>query len=240
MRSRNKTPKVQAEEGSSSQPQKKRKKKVVETMLVDEPEEDEPGANVERDQDPVSPTMEEVLKDIDYGLESEKVAGEEGGNEEKSSSDSEKKRKRSGDNDDEAYVPSLEHVLNVQTPPSERIKKSSARKRVVSPAARKLRIKFRSRPAPEPQQPHQPSPPKQPFPPHQQPSPPHQPSPQSSPHLRMSTPLHEQPVITSPHIFQTPPTTQPPVHTTPGSSGLKVFHLFLKIFLLKTLEISIL
>ncbi|KAM0040953.1 hypothetical protein Hdeb2414_s0011g00360501 [Helianthus debilis subsp. tardiflorus] len=40
-RDRKRTPKVQAEKGSFSQPQKKRKKKVVETMLVDEPEEEE-------------------------------------------------------------------------------------------------------------------------------------------------------------------------------------------------------
>ncbi|MFS7946776.1 hypothetical protein Hanom_Chr06g00540261 [Helianthus anomalus] len=44
------TPKLQAEEGSSSQPKKKRQKKVVETMLVDIPEEDDTEANVERDQ----------------------------------------------------------------------------------------------------------------------------------------------------------------------------------------------
>ncbi|MFS7946753.1 hypothetical protein Hanom_Chr06g00540011 [Helianthus anomalus] len=84
-------------------------------MLVDEPEEDDTEADAKRDQ---------------------KVAGEEGDDEEKSSSDSEvdeteswenvisdkekqKKRKRSGDDDDEAYVPSPEHVQEVQTPPSE-------------------------------------------------------------------------------------------------------------------------
>ncbi|MFS7968149.1 hypothetical protein Hanom_Chr09g00794091 [Helianthus anomalus] len=40
------TPKVQAMEGSSSQPQKKHRKKAVETLLVDEPEEDETEANI--------------------------------------------------------------------------------------------------------------------------------------------------------------------------------------------------
>ncbi|MFS7962752.1 hypothetical protein Hanom_Chr08g00730251 [Helianthus anomalus] len=125
-----------------------------------------------------------------------------------------KKRKRSGDDDDDLYIPSPEHVQEVQTPPSEGRKKFSARKRVVSPAARKLKIKFKSKPASEPQQPlsepqakpHQ-SPPQQPVPDPipsspKQPSPPHQQSPQSSPQLHISTPTHEQPIITSPHKLQ--------------------------------------
>ncbi|KAM0031142.1 hypothetical protein Hdeb2414_s0017g00505221 [Helianthus debilis subsp. tardiflorus] len=83
------TPKVQIEEGSSSQPKKKRQKKTVETLLVNEPEEDEIEADAERDQDPMSPETEQVLENIDYGLETEKAAGEEGDDEEKSLSDSE-------------------------------------------------------------------------------------------------------------------------------------------------------
>ncbi|MFS7980241.1 hypothetical protein Hanom_Chr10g00937101 [Helianthus anomalus] len=183
--SRKTTSKVQAEEGSSSQLKKKRQKKVVETMLVDEPEE-----NVERDEDPVSPTMEQVLKDINYGLGTGETAGEEGDDVEKSSSDSE-----------------LDET--------ERWKK--------------LRIKLKSKPIPQPPSEPQQSPPQQSVPdpiqsPPKQPSPSKQPSPPpSSPHLRISTPTHEQPVITSPHILQTPPTTQPHVHTTPGSSSLKDF-----------------
>ncbi|MFS7997533.1 hypothetical protein Hanom_Chr12g01142901 [Helianthus anomalus] len=131
-RSRKTTPKVQAEEGPSSQPKKKRQKKTVETLLVDEPEEDEPEANVERDEDPVSPTMEQVLKDIDYGLGTGETTGEEGDDVEKSSSESEvdetvrwqkviskkekqKKRKKSGDDDDDAYVPSPEHVQDQES-----------------------------------------------------------------------------------------------------------------------------
>ncbi|MFS7911975.1 hypothetical protein Hanom_Chr02g00124371 [Helianthus anomalus] len=51
------TPEVQAEEGSSSQPQKKRRKKAVETLLVDEPEENEIKANVEKDQEQLTPKM---------------------------------------------------------------------------------------------------------------------------------------------------------------------------------------
>ncbi|MFS7978717.1 hypothetical protein Hanom_Chr10g00918721 [Helianthus anomalus] len=157
-RSRKTTPKVQAEEGSSTQPKKKRQKKVVETLLVDEPEEDEPATNVERDQDPESPTMEQVLKDIDYCLETGETAGEKGDDKDKSSSDSkideterwkkvicdkkkQKKRKRSGDDDDEAYIPSPEHVQDVQTSPSSGgRKKSNERKHVVSPAAAENQI----------------------------------------------------------------------------------------------------
>ncbi|MFS7936089.1 hypothetical protein Hanom_Chr05g00411361 [Helianthus anomalus] len=45
-KSRKSTPKVQADEGSSSQP-KKRRKKAVETLLVDEPDEEEPEAKAE-------------------------------------------------------------------------------------------------------------------------------------------------------------------------------------------------
>ncbi|MFS8035005.1 hypothetical protein Hanom_Chr17g01587891 [Helianthus anomalus] len=104
-------------------------------MMVDEPEEDEPEANVQRDQDPVSPGMEQLLENIDYGLETEKAVGEEGDDEEKSSSDSavdeterwkkvisdrekQKKRKRNAGDDDDLYIPSPEHVQEVQSPPS--------------------------------------------------------------------------------------------------------------------------
>ncbi|XP_022014011.1 myb-like protein X [Helianthus annuus] len=119
-------------------------------MLVNEPEEeeDEALADAEREQDPVSLETEQILKNIDYGSETEKAAGEEGTDEEESSSDSEidetdrwrkvmsdiknqekqKKRKRSGDDNDDLYIPSLEHVQEVQTPPSEDRKKSNARK----------------------------------------------------------------------------------------------------------------
>ncbi|KAJ0752379.1 hypothetical protein HanPI659440_Chr09g0323661 [Helianthus annuus] len=56
------TPKVQTEEGSSSQPQKKRKKKAVETLLVDEPEEDETEANVEKDRSFVNDDLVKKLQ----------------------------------------------------------------------------------------------------------------------------------------------------------------------------------
>ncbi|KAM0044406.1 hypothetical protein Hdeb2414_s0010g00352851 [Helianthus debilis subsp. tardiflorus] len=147
------------------------------------------------------------------------------------------KRKRGGDDDDGLYIPSPEHVQEVQTPPSSGgRKKSNARKHVKSPATRRLKILLKSKPIqepsqppsppPEPQQqpsPHQSPPPQQPLP-DPIPSPPKQPSPpHSSPQPRISTPTHEQPIITSPRILQTPPTTQPPVQTTPGSSRFKDF-----------------
>ncbi|KAJ0766220.1 hypothetical protein HanPI659440_Chr08g0313011 [Helianthus annuus] len=212
-------------------------------MMVDEPEEDETGVNVEEDQDRLSPETERLMKDLDDTLEVEKAAGEKVvDDKEKSSSNAEesdidaeterwikenydprdrvkqKKRKRSADDDDETYVPTPEHVQGVQTPPSGGRKKSTSRKHVVSPAVRKLKITLKSKPIQEP--PNQPpSPPPEPQPQ----SPQHLQSPQSSPQLRISTPIHEQHVITSPHILQTPPTSQPPVQTTPGSSGFKDF-----------------
>ncbi|KAM0063684.1 hypothetical protein Hdeb2414_s0003g00093891 [Helianthus debilis subsp. tardiflorus] len=159
------TPKVQHEEGSSSQPQKKCKKKAVETMLVDEPEEDETEANVDKDQEQLSPKTEQLMKSLDDTLEVDKSAGEKvGDDKEKSSSDEEesdidaetkrwnkvnfdprerlikKKRKRSADDDDDETYEPTEDVQVEKTPPSGGRKKSTTRKRVVSPAVRKLKI----------------------------------------------------------------------------------------------------
>ncbi|MFS7969054.1 hypothetical protein Hanom_Chr09g00804661 [Helianthus anomalus] len=259
------THKDQVEEGSSSQPKSKHQKKVVETLLVDEPEE-EPEAYVEGDNVRLSPESERLLKSLnEYNAEAKKAAGEnEGNNEENSSSissDSEidetkhlkrikaeiekekqLKRKRKEDKDDDLYILSPDHVQkDSQTPPSSGgRKKLSARKRGVSPKAarRKLTIKLKPKCASKPKPP---TPPNQPTPPEpqQQPSPiqsslhqspPHQPSPphqspphQTSPHIRIATPLHEQPIITSQHTLQTPPSSQPQVQTTPGSSGYRNF-----------------
>ncbi|KAJ0772829.1 hypothetical protein HanOQP8_Chr03g0091921 [Helianthus annuus] len=238
------TPKVQTEEGSSSQPQKKRRKKTVETLLVDEPEEDETEANVDRDQDQLSPETGCLMKDIDDTLEAGKSASKTVvDDEDESSSDAnsdidaqvdkwikenydprdkekQKKRKRSADDDDETYVPPKD-VQGVQTPPSGGRKKSTSRKRVVSPAVRKLKIKLKSKPIQELQsKPPSPPPQQPPSPPPQQPSPEHL---QSPPQHPISSPIHEQPFITSPYILQTSPTTQPPVQTTHGSSGFKDF-----------------
>ncbi|KAF5803676.1 hypothetical protein HanXRQr2_Chr06g0274241 [Helianthus annuus] len=146
-------------------------------MLVGEPEEVETEANVQGNQDRLSPESEQLLKSLNENFEAEEAAGEKiGDDKEKSSSDPEesdidaeadrwikenydprdrlikKKRKRSADDDDdEAYIPSPEHVQDVQTPPSSGgRKKSNARKRVVSPAVRKLKIKLKPKPASEP------------------------------------------------------------------------------------------
>ncbi|MFS7977150.1 hypothetical protein Hanom_Chr10g00900731 [Helianthus anomalus] len=225
-KSRKPTPKVQEEEGSSSQPKRKRQKKSEETLLVDEPDKEEPFTNGEENQDS---DIDEVLKNIDYQLEIEKVA-DEGVNadEDKSSSSSESevnenerakriqaeiakekqlKRKRREEKEDDVYVPSPEHVTESQTPPKAK-----------SP-------------------PHDPSPPKSPHQsPPKQPTPPRQPTPhqspfhlsplhQSPPHLSPphQKPIQEQPVLTSQQIFQTPPSSQTQVQLTPGSSGYKNF-----------------
>ncbi|MFS7976387.1 hypothetical protein Hanom_Chr10g00891861 [Helianthus anomalus] len=218
------TPKDQAEEGSSSQPKPKCQKKVVETLLVDEPEEEEPEAEVEGDHVRLSPESDCLLKDLNKSFktdEAAKAADKEGGNEEESSSSSkeevdeterykkvmsdlekekQKKRKRSGKNDDGVYVPSPDHVQETQTPPSSGgWKKTSARKCSTPP--------------------QQPSPPHLSLPHH---SPPHQSPPHLS-QLHIVTPPHEQPVVTSQQIFQPPPSSQPQVQTTPGSSSFKDF-----------------
>ncbi|XP_035843192.1 FK506-binding protein 5-like [Helianthus annuus] len=229
-KSRKSTPKVQQEEGSSSQP-KKRRKKTVETLLVDEPDEEEPEAEAEAET--------ELLKDLNvFNAAKEKEAGvEEGDDGDKSSSSSsdeeideterakrieaeiakekQLKRKRRQEKDDDVYVPSPKHVSESQTPPSGGRKKTSARKSIASPR--------------QPTPPPEPSPPKSPHPsppksPHQ--SPPRQPSPiQSPPHFTPphQTTFQEQPILTSQQIFQTPPTSQPRVQSTPGSSGYKMF-----------------
>ncbi|KAJ0677607.1 hypothetical protein HanRHA438_Chr12g0542781 [Helianthus annuus] len=229
------TPKVQTEEGSSSQPQKKRKKKAVETLLVDEPEEDETEADVEKDQEQLSPETEQLLKSIDDTLEAGKSASQKVvGDEEKSLSGSDddvdaevdqwikenldprdreipKKRKRSTDDDDEMYVPP--ENVQVVSPPSSTggRKKSTSRKRVKSQAESQSKP-----PSPPPQN-------KPPSPPPPQESEPLQ-SQQSPPQHHTLSPIHEQPQITSPLIQQTPPIPQQPqVHSTPESSGFTNF-----------------
>ncbi|MFS7946293.1 hypothetical protein Hanom_Chr06g00534301 [Helianthus anomalus] len=99
-------------------------------MLVDEPEEDETEANVNKDQEQLSPETEQLLKYVDDTLEGVKSASkmvvddkEESASDSKDDIDAEfewwirenfdprdrekqKKRKRSsGDDDDETYVP---------------------------------------------------------------------------------------------------------------------------------------
>ncbi|MFS8008095.1 hypothetical protein Hanom_Chr14g01268721 [Helianthus anomalus] len=139
-RDRKITPKVQDEESSSSQPQKKRKKKVVETMLVDEPKEDETevekaaGEKVGDDKETSSSNEEE--SDID--AETEQWIKE---NYDPRDRVKQKKRKRNADDDDETYVPP-ENVQVISQPSSGSRKKSTSRKRVLTPATGKLKFKL--------------------------------------------------------------------------------------------------
>ncbi|KAM0046883.1 hypothetical protein Hdeb2414_s0009g00321801 [Helianthus debilis subsp. tardiflorus] len=204
-RSRKTTPKVQVEEGSSSQPKQKRQKKVVETLLVDEPEDEEPEAEAEGDVrlSQESGRLLRSFKESFKADEADKAAGKnvgeiEGANEENSSSSSSEeeideterakriqaeienekqlKRKRREDKDDELYNPSPKHVLESQTPPSSGgRKKASARKRVVSPKAARRNLTIKLNPK-RVSKSKPPTPPKQPTPP---PSPP----PQTEQHL---------------------------------------------------------
>ncbi|MFS7997518.1 hypothetical protein Hanom_Chr12g01142721 [Helianthus anomalus] len=214
------------------------KKKASKTLLVDEPDIDEPEPNPEVEVD----VDKETETDVDVGKD--KAAGEEEGDDgdKDSSSSSEdeideterykkvmsgvekekqKKRKRSDKDDDDVYIPSQENVEDVQTPQSSGgRKKSSARKKGVTPKIKKnLKILLKKRPTQEPSKP--PSPPPEPTP-HQSPihspfhqSPPRQPSPLhlspphlSPPHIHTSTPQQEQPLLSSQQIFQTPPLSQ--------------------------------
>ncbi|XP_022032157.1 negative regulator of PDR1-mediated fluconazole resistance JJJ1-like [Helianthus annuus] len=123
-------------------------------MLVDEPEEDETEANVEGNQEQLSPETERLLKSIDYNVEAGEAVGEKVvDDKEKSSSDPEesdidvetdqwikanfdlrdrlikRKRKRSADDDkDETYDPTTEDVQVEKRPPSRGRKKSTSRK----------------------------------------------------------------------------------------------------------------
>ncbi|KAJ0548833.1 hypothetical protein HanOQP8_Chr08g0302961 [Helianthus annuus] len=102
--SRKATPKVQIEKGSSSQPQKKRQKKSVETMLIDESEEEDEAetedeaeakdeaideGNAEGDDVRLSPESDHLLKALKVSLKAEKAAaGDDDGDNSSSSSSS--------------------------------------------------------------------------------------------------------------------------------------------------------
>ncbi|XP_021991234.1 proteoglycan 4-like [Helianthus annuus] len=274
-RGRKTTPKVQEGEGSSSKP-KKKQKKAVKTLLIDEPEEDEPVVNAEEDPYDVDDQLMfnvdvlETEQAVNVEAEKEKVIDDVEGDDvnksttsSSSSSDEEidenerlrriqeatekekqlRKRKRQ-EKDDDAYVPSLEHVSESQSPSSGK-KKAKARKKVVSPKIRKVtpkiskpKIVLKKKPSkesrkpptpppePTPQSPIQ-SPPRQQTPP-QQPSPPKQPTPPRQPSPLHLSPLHlspqqQQTLLTSQEIFKTPPVTQ--IQLTPGSSGHKGLHI---------------
>ncbi|XP_021985880.1 bromodomain-containing protein 4-like [Helianthus annuus] len=157
-----------------------------------------------------------------------------------------RKRKRQ-EKDDDAYIPSPEHVSESQSTPSGGRKKTGASRRIVSPKIKKvtqkikkpMKIVLKKKPSQEPSKP--PSPPPEPIPhqspihspPHQsppkQPTPPRQPSPLhlSPPHspqqIHTISPPQQQTFLSSQQIFQTPPPSQPLIQTTPGSSGYKGF-----------------
>ncbi|XP_022003847.1 general transcription factor IIF subunit 1-like [Helianthus annuus] len=194
-RSRKATPKIQVEEGSSSQPKRKRQKKTVETMLVDDSDkadEAEAEVNVQGDVH-LSPDSAKLLKDLTKDFTTEKTAGDEEGDDvDKSSSSS---------SDEE--IDEIERAKRIKA----EIEKEKQLKR-----NRKEDKDIKHQPSPIHSPLHQ-SPPHQPSPIQSPPhlSPPHQ------------TPIQEQPLVTSQQIFQTPPSTQPPVQTTPGSSGYKTF-----------------
>ncbi|KAM0043108.1 hypothetical protein Hdeb2414_s0010g00337391 [Helianthus debilis subsp. tardiflorus] len=207
-------------------------------MLVDELEEDEADADVEREQGRLSPESTQLLKALKESFATEKAVGEEGDNEEQSSSISESeideteclkriradiekekqlKRKRREEKDDDLYIPSPEHSQDVQTPPSSGgRKKSNARKRVVTPkVAKRLKILLKNKPIQEPNQPPEPSPPQ--SPPHQSP-PPQQPYPIPSPPKQPSPPHSSpQPRISTP-IHKQPIITSPHILQTPPTT----------------------
>ncbi|MFS7978334.1 hypothetical protein Hanom_Chr10g00914301 [Helianthus anomalus] len=245
-RGRKATPKVQDGKGSSSKP-KKKQKKAAKTLLIDEPKEDEPAVTVEEDIYAESmmfnvdvlesgPTVN-VEAEQAVNVEAEQAINVEAGKE-KVIDDVEGDDRKRQEKDDDAYVPSPEHVYESQSPSGSR-KKAGARKKVVSPKIRKLtskiskpKIILKKKPSKESRKPstppseptlqhsppQQPTPPRQPTPP-QQPSPPRQPSPLHLSQLHFSPP-QQQTLLTSQEIFQTPPLTQ--IRSTPGSSGCKV------------------
>ncbi|MFS7912944.1 hypothetical protein Hanom_Chr02g00135831 [Helianthus anomalus] len=201
-------------------------------MLVDESEEEdeaEAEGDAEKDQDLVSSETEQILKVIDYELETEKTVGDNEGDDSSSSSSEEEI------DETERAKRTQAEVIESQTPPSSGgRKKASARNSVTSPKAarRKLIVRLpkrtpNSKPSQPPSLPPEPSPPQSPHKsPPKQPTPPPSPPPHLSPihqsplHL---SPIQEQPVVTSQQIFQTPPSTQSPVQSTPGSFGYRDF-----------------
>ncbi|XP_021991552.1 uncharacterized protein LOC110888329 [Helianthus annuus] len=156
------TPKVQEGEGSSSQP-KKKQKKVAKTLLIDEPEVEEPvqAANVEAEKEKVIDDVEG--DDVNKSTTSSSSSDDEIDETERlkriqEATEKEKQlRKRNRqEKDDAAYIPSPAHVSESQSPSSGK-KKAGARKRIVSPKIKKvttkitkLKIVLRKKPAKEP------------------------------------------------------------------------------------------
>ncbi|XP_022024436.1 glutamic acid-rich protein-like [Helianthus annuus] len=214
------TPKAQKGEGSSSQP-KKRQKKVAKTLLIDEPDVEEPvpiaevevehdvEAEAETEAEPnievdvhLSPNSKSLLKKLKaFNAQKDKadVDAQKGKVADDIEGDDVNKSTTSSSSSSEDEIDEVEQPSKPPSPPPEPIPHQSP---IHSPL-------------------HQ-SPPKQPTPP-RQPSPLHL-SPLHSPQqIHTITPPQEQTLLTSQQIFQTPPPSQPIVQTTPGSSGYKGF-----------------
>ncbi|MFS7898982.1 hypothetical protein Hanom_Chr00s038500g01773281 [Helianthus anomalus] len=195
---------------------------LVDEPDADEPKaeaEIEEEVNVEGDVR-LSPRSAKLLEDLNkFNAEQEKTSDDvEGDNVDQSSSSSsdeeideteharrikaeiekekQLKRKRKEDKDDDVYVPSPEHVVESQTPPSSGgRKKQYARKRVATPRAKGLKILLKKKSVQTPSKP---------------PSPPPEPQPQTSP---IHSPLHQSPPR-QPSPIQSPPHLSPP-HLSP-------------------------
>ncbi|XP_022024903.1 protein SETSIP-like [Helianthus annuus] len=152
--------------------------------------------------------MEDVLKNIDYELDSDKAV------------DVTQKEKVDDNIEGDDKVGARKRIV------SPKIKK-------VTPKITKPKIVLKKKPSKVPSRP--PTPPPEPTlhqssiqsPSHQtsprQPSPPKQPTPPRQPSPLHLSPPREQPFLTSQEIFKTPPPTQIQIQLTPGSSGHKTF-----------------
>ncbi|XP_021980677.1 eukaryotic translation initiation factor 5B-like [Helianthus annuus] len=107
---------------------KKKQKKVAKTLLIDEPEVEEPVVTAEEDPyadiDQVMLNVDDLVSEQAANVEAEKRRIQEATEKEKQL----RKRKRE-EKDDAAYIPSPEHVSESQSPSSGK-KKAGARKRI--------------------------------------------------------------------------------------------------------------
>ncbi|XP_035842229.1 altered inheritance of mitochondria protein 21-like [Helianthus annuus] len=194
------TPKSQEGEGSSSQP-KKKQKKVAKTLLIDEPEVEEPVVTAEEDPyadiDQVMLNVDDLVSEqaVNVEAEKEKVLDDvEGDDVNKSTTSS------SSSSDEE--IDENERLRRIQEATEKEKQLRKMKRQEKDDSAYVL-------------SPEHPSPPKQP-------TPPRQPSPLHLSPLHLSPP-QQQTLLTSQEIFQTPPLTQ--IQLTPGSSAHKGLHI---------------
>ncbi|XP_022019269.1 bromodomain-containing protein 4-like [Helianthus annuus] len=227
-RSKKVTPQTQEGEESSSQP-KKKQKKVAKTLLIDEPEGEEPGVNVEED---LYADIDDVMINID-DLESEQAANIEVDKEkviDDVEGDDVDKSTTSSSSSSEDEIDETERLKRIQEATEKekqlrkrKRKKAGARKRIVSlkikkvtPKITKPKIILNKKSSKEPSKP--PTPPPEPTPhqsqiqspPHQtppqqptpqrQPSPPKQPTPPRQPSPLQLSPLHLSPPHEQPFL----------------------------------------